>query len=308
LLVLKPSSLGDIVLGLQVIAELRARRSDLEISWVVRDIFAEVVQRSGLVENSIIYERKRGLGGLWSCCRAIGRSGRYDALWDFQGLLRSALMAKAAHSRRKIGRFDCREGAGFFYGQRVPLPANPHAAEILAQFLPTLGVPPSVCRPLHFSVPDPLPIADDGRLRVLIAPESRGGGKEWPHYDQLTGYLCGRFPDWDFLWLGLRRNPCPIAEKFPNFHDLRGQTSLPQLLGLVERSSATIANDSACLHIAAALRKPVLGIFLRTDPLRYGPYPLADPNHFVAQNPPPLFPELKKFLNRLTTGRAEGKI
>ncbi|MDR0679088.1 MAG: glycosyltransferase family 9 protein [Puniceicoccales bacterium] len=299
LLVLKPSSLGDIILGLQVIAELRMRRTDLEISWIVRDIFAEVVRRSGLVENIIVYERQKGLGGLWECCRAIARSGTYDALWDLQGLLRSALMAKAAHTQRKIGRSDCREGAKFFYSERVPMPANPHAAEILAQFLPTLGVPPAVRRPLQFSVPEPLSVAVDGQLRVLIAPESRGPGKEWPHYGQLTAHLCDRFPDWEFLWVGLGRGSSPLVEKFSNFRDLRGQTSLPQLLGLMKHSSAAIANDSACLHMAAALGKPVLGIFLRTDPLRYGPYPLDDPNHFVARNPPPLPPELEKFLSRL---------
>jgi ADP-heptose:LPS heptosyltransferase len=299
LLVVKPSSLGDIIHGLQAVAALRNRRPDVEITWVVRDSFADAVRRSALAEKIIPYGRERGLGGLWSCCRAIGRGGPYDAVWDLQGLLRSALMAKAARAARTIGRSDSREGAKFFYGEVVPPPANPHAAEILSQFLPTLGVSPSIVRPLHFSVPEPLPISAAARPYVAIAPESRGPGKEWPHFGELTAHLCSRFPDWQFVWLGLKRGTYPLAEKFSNFCDMRGQTSLPQLFGMLTHSSAVIANDSACLHIGAALGKPVLGIFLRTDPLRYGPYPLNDPNHFVARNPLPLFPELEKFLGRL---------
>jgi ADP-heptose:LPS heptosyltransferase len=300
LLVVKPSSLGDIVHGLQVVASLKAQLPAVAITWVVRDIFSAAIRCSGLAQSIIAYQRDRGLRGLWSCCRHIRRSGTYDGVWDMQGLFRSALMTRAARSPRRIGRSDAREGAALFYGERVPQGDGLHAVEILSQFLPTLGAEAVAARPLHFTAEEALP-AELGRrrCRIAIAPESRGEGKEWPHYDELTANLCRRFPRWEFLWLGMRSGGDGRSRSFANFLDLRGKTSLAQLFALMGHCDGAIANDSACLHIAAALDKPVLGIFLRTDPRRCGPYPLSDPNHVIVRNPPAQFTELEDFLERI---------
>jgi ADP-heptose:LPS heptosyltransferase len=295
----KPSSIGDIVHALQVAATLKNKRPEIAIDWVVRDIFSPVVACSSLVENIIAFKRA-GLGDLFRCCREIGRSGTYDAVWDMQGLLRSAIMTRCAKGLRRIGRYDGREFSTLFYGECTAKAGNPHAVEILSQFLPTLSVEAKATRPIKFTVAEPLPIdlPANGRS-IILAPESRGKNKEWPHYKELTAKLCGRFPDWRFIWVGLGKNGQSAPVGFANFFDLRGKTSLPQLLSLIEHCSGTIANDSACMHMAAAMTKPVLGIFLRTDPLRCGPYPLDDRRHFIAKNPPVEFDALENFIHHI---------
>ena len=287
--------------GLQVIAALKDKRPTVRIDWVARDIFAPLVACSGLVGNIITYKRS-GLLELLRCCGRIRRSGSYDIVWDMQGLLRSALMARCANSPRHIGRRDGREFSTQFYSELVAMAKNPHAVEILSQFLPTLALEANALRPIKFTVHEPLPLdlSDCERL-IVIAPESRGQGKEWPHYHGLTTKLCGRFPRWKFVWVGHEVNGVEVP-KFDNFLDLRGKTSLPQLLGLIEKCSGTIANDSAPMHMAAAMAKPVLGIFLRTDPLRCGPYPLDAAGHFVAKNPPVDFAQLEAFLAHVQDG------
>ncbi|MDR3117402.1 MAG: glycosyltransferase family 9 protein [Puniceicoccales bacterium] len=296
LLVIKPSSLGDVVQALQVVAALKARRTDVAVDWVVRDCFLDLVRASGLVDRIFPFFRESGLRGLLSCCRQIRGAGHFDSVWDMQGLFRSGWMAHRARSDRKIGRRDSREWARLFYTERLSLPrkAVPHAVEILMEFLPTLAVERSTefLRP-HFASPaQPVPSP-----YLLIAPESRVAAKNWPHFAALTEKLCRRRPSWRVLWVGQRRSgPAPRAD---NFCDLRGQTSLERLISLVQGALGVIANDSGCGHLAAALGRPVLSLFVATDPLRFAPYPPAGEGHFFARNPPPSFPELEIFLDYL---------
>jgi ADP-heptose:LPS heptosyltransferase len=212
-----------------------------------------------------------------------------------QGLLRSGLMAFCAHSPRKIGRRDSREFASLFYSERIPLPLGSgypshHAVKILMEFLPTFGLGRSIL-PLNF----PMEAADISPIPyVLIAPESSRSKKNWPHYEALTDHLCHRFPHWNFIWVGTVGNR--MANWPPNFLDLRGKTSLNQLLGLINSCRGVISNDSGCSHLAAAVNKPILTLFCHTDPARFGPFPPDTPGHFTAYNPPKIFPELEQFL------------
>ncbi|MDR3316457.1 MAG: glycosyltransferase family 9 protein [Puniceicoccales bacterium] len=304
LLVVKPSSLGDIIHGLQVVAALKKQRPQVSVTWVVRDCFEAAVRCSGVVERTISYGRSGGLRGLWNCCQDIRRAGNFDAVWDMQGLFRSGLMAFAARSPHRIGRRDAREGARLFYNDRILLPppsagTSPHAVEILGQFLPTLGLRSSVERlQFRWFGEDCLPAKLFEKPYVLLSPESRGPRKEWPHFDALAADLCARYRNWNFFWVGLEGRPCPRASLRGNFFDLHGETSLPQLLQLVHRSLGVIANDSACTHIAAAIGRPVLAIFVASDPRHSAPYPPNAPGHFTALRPFPgqPFPELEKFL------------
>src|SRR5450432_91650 len=118
LLVVKPSSLGDIVHALQVVQTLARERPECRISWVVRERFAGLVQAAPFVREAIIFRRRDG----------------WRAFFRLLRLLRAGLMTAAARAPAKWGRPDAREGAGFFYNHRVAPPAGPgphHALEIL---------------------------------------------------------------------------------------------------------------------------------------------------------------------------------
>ena len=111
LLVIKPSSLGDIVHALQVVQTLARERPDCRISWVVRERFAGLVQAAPFVHEVIIFRRRDGWREFLRLLRQL-RQREFDAVWDMQGLLRSGLMTAAARAPEKWGRRDAREGSG----------------------------------------------------------------------------------------------------------------------------------------------------------------------------------------------------
>src|ERR1019366_2343290 len=95
LLVIKPSSLGDIVQGLQVATSLKAQVPGLRISWVVREMFAPIVRACEAVDHVYVFERNAGAKGFLKLMREV-RATKFDYVFDMQGLLRTGLKASQA--------------------------------------------------------------------------------------------------------------------------------------------------------------------------------------------------------------------
>lgn len=290
LLIVKPSSLGDIVHGLLVAATARAQLPELEINWVVSDRFAALVEASPDVNRAIHFDRRGGAGAFWNLLSRI-REEPYDLVWDLQGLLRSGLMTAAARAPDKWGRVDGREGAPLFF-RKVPAPPGgfpAHAVDILAQFLPTLGLEARVTEPVRLKAPEAFPwkpffTRAEGPVFVLF-PDSRGAHKEWLGFADLSRLLLGRWAGCRVCWCGGgRMEPDFAAEAGERFLNLTG-CPLPEMLALYAEEAVFVCNDSGPLHLAAATGKRVLGVFGPTPPERFGPYPLEDPKHRVVQAP-----------------------
>lgn len=291
LLVIKPSSLGDIVHGLQVIQSLARQWPACRITWVVRDRFAPLVEAAPFVHETVIFRRKAGLRGLAEVLRGL-RHRRFDLVWDFQGLLRSGLMTAAAGSERKWGRSDAREGAGFCYSKRVPLPEGPgphHAIPVLQSFLREAGLDPEIRFPLNLRPgTTPFPWQDEffatsPQPPFVIFVDSRGADKEWPHFEALTHLIWERLPGSRVAWCA--GQPTAPANPPPGrFLNLTG-CPLDEMIELVRQRSLFIGNDSGPMHLSAALGHPVLAIFGPTPPERFGPYPLTAPHHRAVRAP-----------------------
>ena len=159
LLIIKPSSLGDIVQALQVATSLKAQLPRLRISWVVREIFAPIVRACEAVDHVYVFERNAGAKGFLRLTKEI-RKKKFDYVFDMQGLLRTGLMTSRVLAAKKIGRADAREWSGVFYDEKVPLPPagkRSHALEILLHHAPiqiieerfdVLGTEPPVVQPV----------------------------------------------------------------------------------------------------------------------------------------------------------------
>jgi hypothetical protein len=171
LLVIKPSSLGDIVHGLQVLAAWVAARAALEVTWVVRAEFAPLVELSSLVQRVIVFERRGGCAS-WRRLWVELRREPFDLVLDLQGLLRSGLMTAVARAPRKVGRPDAWEGARWFYDVVVARPEG--AAD---------GVP-----------------WERVRGAVVVFLESRRAEKNWGGFATLTGELLRRDPARRVVW------------------------------------------------------------------------------------------------------------
>ncbi len=291
LLIIKPSSLGDIVQALQVATSLKAQVDDLRISWVVREMFAPIVRACEAVDRVYVFERKAGTKGFLKLMREV-RTTKFDYVFDMQGLLRTGLMTSRARAKHKVGRSDAREWSGLFYNQRVPLPPDgrrSHAMDILLQFAPVLGAKPELRGSLRFREADSLNLKfADGRggsKPYVLFPDSRRADKNWGGFKQLTEMLLREDRTRKVVWAGSTVLPDRGAYPASQFLNMTGNTSLVSLPTLVKKAEWVICNDSGPMHLAAALGVRVLAIFGPTDPRLFGPYPIGGPLNHVIQAP-----------------------
>lgn len=291
LLIIKPSSLGDIVQALQVATSLKAQVERLRISWVVREIFAPIVRACEAVDQVFVFERSGGAKGFLRLTKEL-RKTKFDYVFDMQGLLRTGLMTSRTLAKHKVGRSDSREMSGIFYNQKIPLPPDgkrSHAVDILLQFCPVLGAKPELHGALRFREVDSLNLrfahGRGGQKPILMFPDSRRAEKCWNGFKQLTELVLREDRSRKVIWAGSNyvhdRSAFPAAQ----FFNLTGNTSLVSLPALIKRAEWVIANDSGPMHLAAALGVHVLGIFGPTDPRLFGPYPLNAPGNVVVQAP-----------------------
>ncbi len=291
LLLIKPSSLGDIVHGLQVATSLKEQVADLHISWVVREIFSPIVRACDAIDEVYVFERAGGAKGFLRLTHEL-RKRHFDFVFDMQGLLRTGLMTSRVLADRKIGRSDAREWSGVFYDEKVPLPKDgkrSHALEILLQFCPVLGAKAELRGTLKFRDVERLKLrfadARGGGRPIVMFVDSRRAEKCWSGFKQLTELILREDKNRKVLWAGSSYVHDRGAYSPAQFYNLTGNTSLVSLPALVRRADWVIANDSGPMHLAAAMGVHVLGIFGPTDPRLFGPYPLNAPGNVVVQAP-----------------------
>jgi len=291
LLIIKPSSLGDIVQALQVATSLKAQVDGLRISWIVRDIFAPIVRACEAVDQVYVFERKGGTKAFLRMMAEV-RKTKFDYVFDMQGLLRTGLMTSRALAKTKVGRTDSREWSSLFYDEKVPLPPDgrrSHAVEILLQFCPVLGAKPELRGTLKFREHEALNLSfaegKGGAKPIVMFPESRRAEKCWNGFKQLTELLLRDDKNRKVIWAGANVVSDRGAYLPGQFLNLTGNTSLVSLPALIKRADWVISNDSGPMHLAAALGVRTLAIFGPTDPRLFGPYPLTAPTNVVVQAP-----------------------
>lgn len=284
ILIIKPSSFGDIVHALLVVDRIRSQLEVARIHWVARDVFAPLVEASGLADRILRFERSPG--GFLRVLREI-RQETYDVVLDMQGLARSGWMTFAARAKIKIGRFDAREGSRLFYKVRVPPPPGPaphHAVEILRQFQRALGLYDLAPETLGF--PDAVPAQPLPPGSILLFPESRRAEKEWPGFADLAAALRKSHPQRRIGWCGTGGGSPRGGGGLPEgVADLRGKVPLAALPAVMREAALVVANDSGPVHLAAALGRPLAAVYGPTDPARFGPWPADRPGNAVLRAP-----------------------
>jgi len=286
----KTSSLGDIILGLQVANTLKQQDPSISFSWVSRRRFQPIVEASGLADRVFTFHRSGGVGKLWRLMREL-REDRFDYVLDMQGLARSALMSFAAKSPIRVGRSDAREGATLFYDRIIPLPpgrAKPHAVEILLEFCRVFGLEPKLGGKIEFSGQKGLGASvlkkpEGGRL-VMVFPGKERIGWDWSGYAELVEKLLERESRVKVIYAGLL--PGSVSERLMNserFVDMRGKLGLEQAGALVQASDLVISNEVAPLQMAGAVGSPTVGVYGPVDPSRYGPYSVDSEQHVIVR-------------------------
>jgi heptosyltransferase-1 len=269
-LVVKPSSLGDIVHALAPVAALRAHWPEARVTWVANPAWAPVLEGGGVADTVLPFPRDQfrgAAGGLrflrW--CRQL-RTLRPDLVIDLQGLFRSAWIARSARPRRWVGLSDAREGAAFMAPHVANVSGAVHAVDRYFAAVREIGVP-MPGQPVFPLPPGTAPDLPEGPF-VVVHPFARGQGKSLSGPATLA--LVRALGPGRVVLVGRGTPPSELPD---HAIDLTNRTDLSQLIGLLRCAAFTVSVDSGPMHLAAALSPRVLGIHGWSDPRRVGPYP-----------------------------------
>jgi len=295
ILIIKPSSLGDIVHALPVLAALREAYPDAYIAWMVATPFVDLLRDHPMLDEVIPFDRRR-YGRMWyNPAAALDfwrfvwrvRRKRFDLIVDLQGLIRSGLLSLFSGAKTRIGFADAHEGAWLFYTRRVRCPREAeHAVDRNLCLACGLGLDVTTPRfPLAVTPQEKVEARNllaGGADSVpasftAVVPGARWPSKIWPaeHYADLIDRL-ERPPAHRCVLLGSPQDRAlanQIAKRCRSQPiDLVGHTTLRQLTALLSLAREVVCGDSGPMHIAAALGRPVWALFGPTNPRRTGPY------------------------------------
>src|ERR1700687_2442983 len=121
LLIIKPSSLGDIVHALPTVSALRRLFPSARFTWLVKREWAEVLDGNPDINEVLAVDLS--LGGWPDAIRRV-RAGRFDVVVYLPGLLRSALLSWGSGPPMRVDLANGREGSPWFYTDRVAVPTN----------------------------------------------------------------------------------------------------------------------------------------------------------------------------------------
>ena len=259
LLVVRLSALGDVI---HTVPAVVALRSHFDVDWVVESPYRELVEIVGGVQ-AVPVSLKR-----WSATNTLAayRMVRgHERAIDFQGLFKSALVARASGARERFGfspAFIREKPAAWLMNRHVDIDPSTHVVEWNLQLARALA--PSIEMPhVDFS---PFAAGAAAEDRVVLIPGAGKLEKQWPvdRFRELAGRI-GKSAL--VVWGPSERE---LAESIGA--ELAPPTNLRQLAAVLLKARVVVGGDTGPLHLAAALGTRVIGLYGPTNPARNGPY------------------------------------
>ncbi len=290
ILLIKTSSLGDVVHNLPVVSDIRARFPGARVDWVVEEAYCDIVGMHPGVHRAIPVALRRWRGNLFKGAhwREFGRfrralSGmRYDCVIDTQGLIKSALLARAASGpRHGYAASSAREPlAAKFYDRVHVVPRDLHAV-VRNRRLAALALGYELPVALEYGIAAPAGVGSiESRPYCVLLHATSRADKLWPEpaWERLAAELARRGYVCVLPWgvaAERERSEC-IARALPQA--LAPQALVPPALdipgiaALLAGAQAVIGVDTGLTHLAAALGRPVLALYCGTNPGLTGVY------------------------------------
>ena len=263
-LIVRLGAMGDVIHALPAAASLAASFPGAEIVWVIDPKWAALLEGNPHVHRVIPFNRRD-----WSSVRRTFhelRASKFNFAVDFQGLIKSALLATIARPEKIYGfaRGEARETAATWCYSTLATTTSIHIVDKNLELAALAGARTTV---IEFPIPSG---SAEGELPegpfVLANPLAGWASKQWPlaYYSRLA----------EALSVPLVVNGPPSAES--ELRKVRGArvhlSGLPGLIDATRRATAVVGVDSGPLHLAAALGKAGVAIYGPTDPSRNGPY------------------------------------
>jgi len=285
-LIVRLGSLGDIIHAIPAAAALRAALPSAQIDWLVDPRYVELVQLVTAVDHAVPIDPRAGMIRLFATLSEL-RKRKYKVAIDFQGLIKSATMARMAGAERVLGfpQAQLRESAArAFYSDAPETVRAAHVVFKNLELVAALGIETGEpAFPLN--VPR-TPAVEDVEARfggapfALINPGAAWPNKRWPpeRYGAVAAAIRERF-GWPSLVLwGPKEQELAeaVVEASSGAAVLAPPTSIVDLFGIAKAARIAVSGDTGPLHIAGAVGTPVVAVFGPTKAERNGPWGASD--------------------------------
>lgn len=300
-LILKRTAFGDLIHTLPVVHTLKHSRPGCEITWVTEPQYAGFLAQYGQIDTIVplsfrkLLKKNGGISSYFKTLRHL-RKTSFDAVFDFQGRIKSAFILMNLNAREKIGfnKMNVQEGivTHFYTRQAEPMPYRLHVIKQNLKLLEEAGItereilfPPTALSSSDLDYVDCW--LNENRISDFVAvnPFTSWLTKNWPaehaaEFCRKCSADLGLKPV--LLWgPGEKDEAREIADLAADACTLAPATSLTQLTCLLAKASAYVGGDTGPSHLAASLGVRTLFLFGPTDPLRNGPFgPAQDFLHF----------------------------
>ena len=288
ILIIRLGSLGDVIHGIPAAAALRRTFPQARIDWLVDPRYVALLDLVDGLDRRIPFDPRdlvRSRAG-WSVIGQLRRT-RYDTVVDFQGLLKSAVLARLAGATRTIGfeRPYLREPvAALFYTAAADPGAAPHVIEKTLSLLQPLGISDRSVR-FPIAIPRTSVAAAVGERfgpngYALINPGAAWPNKRWP------AAMFGAVADAIRREHGLRSvvlwGPgeaslaAAVAAASGGAAEPAPETTIPDIVAISHNARLMLSGDTGPLHIAGAVGTPLVALFGPTYAERNGPWSPGD--------------------------------
>lgn len=294
ILIVRTSSLGDLVHGLPVASAIKKTLPQAHVAWVVEKRFDPLLKACPCVDETLPVRFQGGLSvvrdpaslRLWASYLRSGSRRKFDVAVDLQGLARSGLLTFSSRAPVRIGfpRSHVREKANRIFTNVHPaaLPARGHVIDRNLALLHPLGIRLQGHRSF------PLKVAADPRIWrsfgggtsggpfwVALHPAAGWPTKQWgvERYAKLGDRIA---KNWNarvlVLWgpgeIELAR---AVVQSMRLPAEIAPEMGVGALAAFLARCNLVVGGDSGPLHLASALGTPVVGLYGPSDPVRNGP-------------------------------------
>ena len=282
ILIVRVSSLGDVVHNMPMVADILRRHPDAAIDWVVEEAYVDLVRLNPGVRRIIPLGLRRWRKNLFSsgtrtemrAFRDALRADAYDVVFDTQGLFKTGLvmrMARLADGGRRIGLANGTEDSGYegisriFHTTSVPVGLRTHAVE-RARLVAAAALGYRIETPADFRLDAPAlsPAWLPAEPYAVLFHGTARAAKQWPaeYWIRIARFVAARGLRILLPWGSAKEYgaACDLAEHMPNATVLPKLQMMEAVL-LAQRSALAIGVDTGLTHIAAAYNRPTIELY-----------------------------------------------
>jgi heptosyltransferase I len=281
---LRLSAIGDTCHALAALRALQTAWPQTRFTWIIGRLEAKLMTVILPEIEFITFDKSQSFRELWRLRRGL-RGRRFDMLLDMQLSFRASLISSLVSAPIKLG-FDrqrARELQWWFTNARIAPASSEHVLDSFMGFVRACGVDPGAPR-WDLTLPDDTlayarGIVTDERPTLAISPCSSHPARNWSaqRYAAVADYAVSTHGMRVVLVGGRSSLEAQMGSSITaaarsSLVNQIGKDTLPQLLGLLSRSTVLLSPDSGPAHIATMVDLPVIGLYAATNPARAGPY------------------------------------